>query len=178
MLRTPHISQIQEHSPLSEQSQITYLLMKRGSMPQTKRVLFLCTGNSARSQMAEAFLREYASAHFEAHSAGLNPTGMNPLTVRVMKEAGLDVSGQRSKGVEEYLGKVLFHTLVTVCDHAEKNCPTVWPGVSHRLHWSFEDPAAAQGNEEERLAKFRQVRGQIETKILSWLAAQDILPHD
>ncbi len=147
-------------------------------MPQTKRVLFLCTGNSARSQMAEAFLRKYASDHFEAHSAGLNPGGMNPLTVRVMNEVGLDLSGQRSKGVEEYLGKVLFHTLITVCDHAEKNCPTVWPGINQRLHWSFEDPAAAQGSDEERLAIFRHVRDQIEAKILSWLVAQDILPQD
>jgi len=146
-------------------------------MPQTKRVLFLCTGNSARSQMAEAFLRKYASAHFEAHSAGLNPSGMNPLTVRVMNEAGLDLSGQHSKSVDEYLGKVLFHTLITVCDHAEKNCPTVWPGVNHRLHWSFEDPAAAQGSEAERLATFRHVRDQIEAKIRSWLAAQDLLPQ-
>jgi arsenate reductase len=134
-----------------------------------QRVIFLCTGNSARSQMAEAFLRKYAGDRFEAYSAGIEPKGMNPLTVQVMKEAGLDVSGQRSKGVGEYLGKVLFQYLITVCDEAEKNCPTVWPGVSTRLHWSFEDPAAVNGTEEQKLAKFRQVRDQIEQQILAWV---------
>src|SRR5664280_2052023 len=94
------------------------------------RVLFLCTGNSARSQMAEAFLRKYAGDRFEVHSAGLEPKDLNPLTVRVMEEAGFDMSGHRSKGIGEYLGKVLFQYLITVCDDAEKNCPTVWPGVN------------------------------------------------
>ena len=140
-----------------------------------QRVLFLCTGNSARSQMAEAFLRKYGSGRFEAYSAGLEPKGMNPLTVQVMKEAGIDVSGQRSKGIPEYLGKVLFQYLITVCDDAEKNCPTVWPGVNQRLHWHFEDPAAVQGTDEQKLAKFRQVRDLMEQKIISWL---DSLPQD
>ena len=134
-----------------------------------ERVLFLCTGNSARSQMAEAFLRKYAGDRFEAHSAGLEPKGMNPLTIQVMKEAGIDVSGQRSKGISEYLGKVLFQYLITVCDDAEKNCPTVWPGVNVRLHWSFEDPAKFEGTIDEKLAKFRQVRDLIEKKIVAWL---------
>ena len=138
-------------------------------MPQT-RVLFLCTGNSARSQMAEAFLRKYAGDRFEAHSAGLEPKGLNPLTVQVMDEVGLDISGYKSKGVDTYLGKVLFQYLVTVCDDADKNCPTVWPGVNKRLHWSFEDPAAFQGTDEEKLAKFRQVRDQIDEKIKAWIA--------
>ena len=106
------------------------------------RVLFLCTGNSARSQMAEAFLRKYAGDHFEAHSAGLEPKGVNLYTIQVMQEVGLDISDQTSKGVDTYLGKVLFQYLVTVCDDADKNCPTVWPGVNQRMHWSFEDPAA------------------------------------
>lgn len=141
----------------------------------TRRVIFLCTGNSARSQMAEAFLRKYGAGRFEAYSAGLEPKGMNPLTVQVMKEAGIDVSGQRSKGVGEYLGKVLFQYLITVCDDAEKNCPTVWPGVNQRLHWHFEDPAAFQGTDEQKLAKFRQVRDLMERKIISWL---DSLPQD
>lgn len=135
-----------------------------------QRVLFLCTGNSARSQMAEAFLRKYGGERFEAHSAGLEPKAMNPFTVKVMAEAGIDVSTQRSKGIEEYLGKVNFQTLITVCDHADKNCPSVWPGVNQRLHWSFEDPAAAQGSEEERLAVFRRVRGEIEARVKAWLA--------
>jgi len=138
-------------------------------MPKT-RVLFLCTGNSARSQMAEAYLRKYADDRFEAHSAGLEPKGLNPLTVQVMDEVGLDISGYKSKGVDTYLGKVLFQYLVTVCDDADKNCPTVWPGVNKRLHWSFEDPAAFQGTDEEKLAKFRQVRDQIDEKIKAWIA--------
>jgi arsenate reductase len=139
---------------------------------EKQRVIFLCTGNSARSQMAEAFLRSYAGDRFEAYSAGLEPKPMNPLTVRVMKEANIDVSGQRSKGVGEYLGKVKFQYLITVCDDAEKNCPTVWPGVNRRLHWSFEDPAKFEGTEEEKLAKFREVRDLIDAKIVSWLASE------
>ena len=137
-----------------------------------QRVLFLCTGNSARSQMAEAFLRKYGNERFEAHSAGLEPRGLNPLTVEVMKEVGMDVSGQKSKGVGVYLGKVLFQYLITVCDEAEKNCPTTWPGVNQRMRWSFEDPAQFEGTEEEKLAKFREVRDLIEKKIKSWVAEQ------
>jgi arsenate reductase len=91
--------------------------------------------------MAEAFLRKYGNEQFEAHSAGLEPRELNPLTIEVMKEVGIDISGQKSKGVDVYLGKVLFQYLITVCDDAEKNCPTVWPGVNKRMHWSFEDPA-------------------------------------
>ena len=134
-----------------------------------QRVLFLCTGNSARSQMAEAFLRKYAGDQFEAYSAGLEPKGLNPLTVQAMQEVGIDVSQQRSKGVDEYLGKVLFQYLITVCDDAEKNCPTIWPGISKREHWSFEDPAAFEGTDEEKLAKFREIRNQIKARIRSWL---------
>lgn len=137
-----------------------------------QRILFLCTGNSARSQMAEAFLRKYADDRFEAYSAGLEPKGLNPLTVKVMDEVGIDVSGQRSKGVDTYLGKTLFQYLVTVCDDADKNCPTVWPGVNKRMHWSFQDPAASEGTEEEKLAKFREVRDLIESKIKNWLVEQ------
>ncbi len=142
-----------------------------GNMSKQK-ILFLCTGNSARSQMAEAFIRKYADDRFEAYSAGLEPKGLNPLTVKVMEEVGIDLSGQTSKSVEVYLGKTLFQYLVTVCDDADKNCPTVWPGVSTRLHWSFQDPAAVEGTEAEKLAKFREVRDLIEQKIQSWLAEQ------
>ena len=134
-----------------------------------QRILFLCTGNSARSQMAEAFLRKYGGDQFEAHSAGLEPKGLNPLTVQVMQEVGIDISQQYSKGVGEYLGKVLFQALITVCDDAEKNCPSVWPGISKREHWSFEDPAAFQGTNEAKLAKFREVRDQIEARIQTWI---------
>ena len=133
------------------------------------KVLFLCTGNSARSQMAEAFLRKFSEGQFEAFSAGLEPKGINPLTFRVMEEIGFDLSRQWSKGIDEYLGKEHFQYLVTLCDDAEENCPRVWPGVNQRLHWSFEDPSAFKGSEEEKLAKFRQVREQIQEKITSWL---------
>jgi arsenate reductase len=138
-----------------------------------KKVLFLCTGNSCRSQMAEAFLRHYGGDRFEAHSAGLEPKGLNPFTVQVMAEVGIDISAQTSKGVDTYLGKVLFQYLITVCDDAEKNCPTVWPGVNQRMHWSFQDPAAVEGTDDEKLAKFREVRVLIEKKIKEWLETQN-----
>lgn len=133
------------------------------------RVLFLCTGNSARSQMAEAFLRKYAGEKFEAHSAGIEPKGVNPLTIKVMDEVGIDISSHTSKGVDTYLDKIKFQYLVTVCDDADKNCPTVWLGVNQRLHWSFEDPAKFEGTDEEKLTKFRQVRDQIEQRIKEWV---------
>ena len=142
-------------------------------MSPIQRVLFLCTGNSARSQMAEAFLRWYGSDQFEAYSAGLEPRGIHPLTIQVMEEIGYDLSGQRSKGVREFLGSVFIHQLITVCDHAEKNCPTVWPGAIKKLHWSFEDPAAFEGSDEEKLAKFREIRDQIEWKVREWVKEQD-----
>jgi arsenate reductase len=140
-------------------------------MPKSN-VLFLCTGNSARSQMAEAFLRHYASDLFNAYSAGLEPKGMNPLTVKVMTEIGISVDGQYSKSLREYLGKQLFAYLVTVCADAEAKCPTVWPGVQYRLHWKFDDPAAAQGTDEHKLAKFREVRDQIEAAIKTFVAQE------
>jgi arsenate reductase len=135
----------------------------------TTKVLFLCTGNSARSQMAEAFLREFGDGRFESYSAGIAPKEINPLTIRVMQESGFDMSDHRSKGVDEFLGKVHFQYLVTLCDDAEQNCPRVWPGINQRLHWSFEDPAAFEGPEDEKLDRFRKVRDQIRVKILSWL---------
>ncbi|MEW5718605.1 MAG: arsenate reductase ArsC [Chloroflexota bacterium] len=134
------------------------------------RVLFLCTGNSARSQMAEAFLRKYAADHFEAYSAGLEPKGIHPLTERVMGEIGISLAEQYSKNVTEYLGKVHFGYLITVCANAEKNCPTVFPGLGRRLHWVFDDPAAFEGTEEEKLQKFREIRDQIDRQIQNWLA--------
>ncbi len=143
-------------------------------MNPKQRVLFLCTGNSARSQMAEAFLRHYAGDTFEAHSAGLEPRGIHPLTLIVMEEIEIPMGGQTSKGVDTYLGKTLFQYLITVCDRAEQNCPTLWPGVNQRLHWSFEDPAAFEGSDADKLAKFRQVRDQIEQKIRDWINQQTV----
>src|SRR5215475_3147768 len=104
-------------------------------------VLFLCMSNSARSQMAEAFLRKYAGDLFDAHSAGLEPRSVNPLTLEVMNEVGINISNQRSKSFEVYFGKTFFHYVITVCDGADENCPTAWLGIHTRMHWSFEDPA-------------------------------------
>lgn len=136
------------------------------------RVLFLCTGNSARSQMAEAFLRKYGGDAFEAYSAGLEPKGINPYTERVMREAGIGLEGQWSKDVREYMGKLHFGYLITVCDNAEERCPTTFPGVSRRLHWSFEDPAAFAGSEEDTLRKFRETRDQIDARVQAWVREQ------
>jgi len=133
------------------------------------RVLFLCTGNSARSQMAEAFLRHYAGDRFEAYSAGLEPKGIHPLTVRVMEEIGVPLTGQYSKDVSEYIGKLHFGYLITVCANAEERCPTAFPGVGQRLHWAFDDPAAVEGTDEVKLAKFREIRDQIDRRIREWL---------
>jgi arsenate reductase len=136
------------------------------------KVLFLCTGNSARSQIAEAFLRKYGGDDFEAYSAGLEPKGITPYTERVMEEAGISLSGQRSKHIKEYMGKVHFGYVITLCDEAEASCPTTFPGIFQRLYWPFEDPAAFTGSEDEKLAKFREVRDQIEQRIKTWLAEQ------
>jgi len=135
------------------------------------KVLFLCTGNSARSQMAEALLRHYAGDRFDVYSAGLEPKGINPYTVRVMQEIGLDLAFQYSKDVTEYLGRVNFGYVITVCSNAEKNCPSTFLGVSQRLHWDLEDPAAYVGSDEEMLSKFRKVRDQIDERVRTWLTA-------
>ena len=136
------------------------------------RVLFLCTGNSARSQMAEAFLRKYAGDRFEVHSAGLEPKGIHPLTVQVLEEAGISLDGHASKSLQEYFMKVHIGYLITVCSDAEEKCP-ILPGVGKRIHWPFEDPAAAKGSDAEKLSKFREVRDQIEARILEWLREQN-----
>jgi arsenate reductase len=119
------------------------------------RVLFVCTGNSARSVMAEALLRHHGGDRFEVRSAGTEPKGVNPLTRRILAEAGIDASFARSKSVTEFLGQ-RFDYVVTVCDQARQSCP-VFPGVHESLHWGYEDPAEATGTEEERLAVFRKV---------------------
>ncbi len=124
--------------------------------------------------MAEAFLREYAGQYFDVYSAGLEPEPINPYTIQVMDEIGFDISAQISKGIDIYLGKVLFKYLITVCDEAEKNCPLTWPGVNTRFHWPFKDPAKFKGSTEEKLAKFRQVRDLIQSKIFTWLMEQNI----
>jgi arsenate reductase len=141
--------------------------------PMTERgpgVLVLCTGNSARSQMAEAFLRKHGGDRFPVYSAGTEPAAeVNPLTVEVMRERGLDLSGRRPEHLRRYLGTVPVHTVIIVCDGAAKSCPAVWPGAQRRLLWPFEDPAAFEGTEEERLGKFREVRDAIEARVVEWL---------
>jgi arsenate reductase (thioredoxin) len=127
------------------------------------RVLFVCTGNSARSIMAEALLRHHGGNDFEVHSAGTDPRGVNPLTLKVLADAGIDASFARSKSVNEYLGQY-FDYVVTVCDQARQVCP-VFPGVHESLHWGYEDPAEATGSEEERLAVFRRVFIQIGERV-------------
>ena len=140
--------------------------------PRKPRVLFLSTANAARSQMAEAFLRFHAGDRFDIYSAGLEPVGIHPLTARVMEEAGFDLAGQWSKSVQEYLGRVHFGYLITVCDHAEANCPAAFLGMGQRIYWDFEDPAKFKGSDEETLAKFREVRDQVHQQIQTWLAEQ------
>lgn len=137
------------------------------------KVLFLCTGNSARSQIAEAFLRKYAGERFEAYSAGTEPKDIHPFTTRVMEEVGISLDSQRSKHVNEYMGKVHFVYLITLCGEAEEECPTTFPGAGQRLHWSFEDPSAFVGSENRKLAKFREVRDQVEKRIRTWITEVD-----
>lgn len=131
------------------------------------RVLVVCTGNSARSIMAEALIRSKGGEAFEAFSAGTHPRGINPLTLQVLEEAGLDASWARSKSVEEFLGDT-FDYVITVCDEARQECP-VFPGEHESLHWGYEDPALAQGTDEERLAVFRRVFVQLSERIGTFL---------
>ena len=131
------------------------------------RVLILCTGNSARSQMAEAYLRSVAGERFEVHSAGVSPSKVRAEAVQALEEIGIDADGLRSKSVDEFIGQEFDH-VITVCDNAAENCP-VFPGKTERIHWSFEDPAAVEGTDDERLDAFRRVRDQIIKRFDAWL---------
>ncbi len=135
------------------------------------KVLFLCSRNSARSQMAEAFLRKYGGDEFEPYSAGLEASEIHPLTIKAMEEKGISMAEQYSKSLDIYLND-RFGFLITVCSKAEKECP-FFPGVSIRLYWPFDDPAAAQGSEEEQLEVFRRVRDQIEKKVIDFVENTD-----
>ncbi len=132
-------------------------------MTNKKRVLILCTGNSARSQMAEGLLRQFASERFEVFSAGTNPAGLNPHAIEAMREIGIDISGQRSKSVEEFVDQK-FDYVITVCDNAREACP-IFPGKAERVHHSFEDPAAAMDNPAEA---FRRVRDELRAWVAEW----------
>ena len=134
-----------------------------------KRVLFVCIHNSARSQMAEAFLNQICGQEFEAHSAGLEPGKLNPIVVEVMQEIGIDISGNPTKAVFDMVksGK-MFAYVITVCDEASaERCP-IFAGVTKRLHWSFPDPSAIQGTHEEKLAGTREIRDMIKAKVEAW----------
>ena len=132
-----------------------------------QRVLFLCTGNSCRSQMAEGLLRADAGDRFEVYSAGTEPHGLNPLAVQVMSELDCDISGHSSDRVDVFAEEE-FDFVITVCDHARETCP-VFPG-GRQLHWSFDDPAAAAGTQDERLPVFRRVRDEIRTQLRDFVA--------
>ncbi|GHO84097.1 arsenate reductase ArsC [Dictyobacter formicarum] len=132
-----------------------------------QRVLILCTGNSARSQMAEGWLRQLAGEQMDVESAGTAPSQVNPLAIQVMAERAIDISHHRSKHLNEFLAQS-FDYVITVCDQAAEQCP-VFPGKAIRIHWSIPDPAAAQGTHEERLAAFRQVRDDLERQLRSWV---------
>ena len=128
-------------------------------MSVKKRVLILCTGNSARSQMAEGLLRHDAGARFEVFSAGTKPSHVRPEAIAVMRELGIDIAGHRSKSVDEFIGQS-FDYVLTVCDNAKESCP-IFPGKAVMIHRNFEDPAAFEGAEEEQLALFRRIRDDI-----------------
>ena len=136
-------------------------------MTDRKRVLILCTGNSARSQMAEGLLRHVGGDRFEVASAGVAPTQIRPEAVEAMHEIGIDISGHHSKSVGEFSGKE-FDYVITVCDNANEQCP-VFPANTKRIHWSFEDPAATEGDKETRLAAFREARDKISRQLQSFL---------
>jgi arsenate reductase (thioredoxin) len=135
-------------------------------MSHKERVLILCTGNSARSQMAEGLLRDMAGEKFDVESAGVAPSSVRSEAIAVMREVGIDISSHRSKSVDEFVDNQ-FDYVITVCDNARESCP-VFHGDVERIHWSFDDPASVQGSEEERLVAFRTVRDQIRERLIEF----------
>lgn len=136
-------------------------------MKPLKKVLFLCTGNSCRSQMAEGFLQYMAGDKFEVFSAGVKPTQVNPLAIKVLAEVGIDISNHRSKSAMEFIGQK-FDYVITVCDNAKQTCP-MFPGRYEKIHWDLEDPAGALGSDDEKLVVFRKIRNQIKKYIEKFL---------
>ena len=141
-------------------------------MMEKSSVLFLCSGNSARSQMAEALLRHTAGERFEAHSAGMDPRGVHPLTHRVLGEVGIDSSGLRSKSVKEFLGKRSIQVAIILCEQARQGCPSLYPFALRVLYWPFEDPVAPELEREELLERFRAVRDSIGEHLQRWCAEE------
>lgn len=143
---------------------------------EKRNVLFLGTGNSTRSQLAEAFLRKYANHRFEVYSAGLALKDINPLTIKVMDEVGIDIRHQTSNGVKEYMNKVAFRYVITVCSDADENCPRPLWHPGEKFHWPFDDPAQAEGREADKMIVFRRVRDEIEVKVKAWVAELEAEP--
>jgi arsenate reductase len=135
-----------------------------------KRVLFICTRNSARSQMAEGLINHDLAGKVQAFSAGTEPTSVHPLAAAVMKEVGIDISGHRSKSLDEFVSEK-FDFVITLCDHAAESCP-VYFGGTQRIHMGFPNPTATSGSDEERLMAFRKVRNQIRKEVVDFLAKQ------
>ena len=139
-------------------------------MSKLPNILVLCTGNSCRSQMAEGLFRHLAGDRFSVHSAGMEPKPeVHPLAIEVMREIGIDISGQRPKDIKEFLGRMSMGHLIIVCDKANDTCPRIFPGRWERLFWPFDDPAEFRGSREETLTKFREVRDAIKAQIVAWL---------
>jgi len=147
-------------------------LLRNGWTKTPDRLLFLCADHSILSPMAEAFACRLGGTELETYSAGITPQDIHPLTVHVMAEAGFDLSGHVSQGIDTYLDKLVIQTLITLDGPSEENCPAVWPGAIYRLAWSFPNPAAVPGPEEQRLAAFRAVRDMIEIRVRAWLASR------
>lgn len=138
-------------------------------MTEKPRVLFVCTHNAARSQMAEALLRKHAGDRFEVASAGFEPTEVHPLTRAVLAEVGIDGSHLHAKGIHEFLAKVPVRHAIIVCAQAEEQCPKIYPFAGETLYWAFDDPGVLKGSPELQLAKFRRVRDEIDRRIQAWL---------
>ncbi len=139
---------------------------------ERKGILVLCTGNSARSQMAEAYLTRHLPGR-DIYSAGSQPVDqIHPMTVEVLQEVGFDLTGKKPKHLRDYLGRVPVQSVIIVCSGANEACPAVWPGAYERLFWPFDDPAAFEGPAEERRARFREVRDAIEEKVRRWVAEE------
>ena len=136
-----------------------------------KKILFVCIHNSARSQMAEAFLNQICGNEFEAYSAGIEPGKLNPIVVEAMRETGIDISGNKTKSVSDFLKSgQLFSYIITVCDETSaERCP-IFPGIATRLHWGFPDPSAFAGTHDEKLARTREIRDAIKKRIENWCA--------
>jgi arsenate reductase len=142
-------------------------------MKPEKNILILCAHNSARSQMAEAFLRKHGGSQFVVYSAGLYPTEIHPYTRQVMAEVGLPLEGQRAKPVRDFLGKLPVHHLIIVCERTQRECPKLFLGAMRRHFWPFPDPSAIEGEPERQLGAFREVRDGIERRVLEWLRDPD-----